>query len=513
MWNRKDLKAKGKAAFRANYRHATVVSLFVIVLASARGWSRLGEIKTGVALTDIGFGKIGEGLTGLGDTGGDIANYLVSKSHATQGILATVLNETSHSGSFLYGIINGINEFFFKDSISHGIILIFAALALFLFWYFFQNIVLVGKHRFFLETRLYPKTRFSRIFYLYRIKRVKHVGKIMFLKFFFLALWWLTIVGGVIKSYSYRMIPAILAENPSIPWKDAFDLSRKMMDGNKWRTFVLDLSFLGWIILSALTFGLVSVFYLHPYREATEMELYMSLRKNELIENKAEKKYLNDKWLTERPIGKYHAGQEDDENNEYPVALFSVPDRHQGLIPRLDAARRYSLVDFVLLFFSISIIGYVYEVVYYIVVIGEVVNRGTLYGPWLPIYGCGGIITLLFLRKWVHKPILTFGLSFAICGILEYSTAWYLETFKHAKWWDYSGFFLNIQGRVCLEQLIVFGLGCLLNIYFLSPLLTGLFDKASKKVLIFIALIVAALFIIDFIISINHPNMAAGMAS
>ena len=65
---------------------------------------------------------------------------------------------------------------------------------------------------------------------------------------------------GIIKSYEYRMIPYILAENPSINWREAFRLSKAMMDGQKWNTFVLDLSFIGWDLLSAVTGGLLGLF-------------------------------------------------------------------------------------------------------------------------------------------------------------------------------------------------------------------------------------------------------------
>ena len=70
------------------------------------------------------------------------------------------------------------------------------------------------------------------------------------------------------------MIPYILAENPRISRKRAFEISKNMMDGEKWNAFVLDLSFIGWILLSAITCGIVGIFYVNPYREATFAELY-----------------------------------------------------------------------------------------------------------------------------------------------------------------------------------------------------------------------------------------------
>ena len=83
------------------------------------------------------------------------------------------------------------------------------------------------------------------------------------------------------------MIPYILAENPKIQRKKAFKLSKKMMKGNKWKTFFLDLSFLGWELLSIFTFGLLNIFYINPYKVATTVELYEVLKK-QIISQKSE---------------------------------------------------------------------------------------------------------------------------------------------------------------------------------------------------------------------------------
>ena len=509
MWDRKDLKAKGKKSFIANYWQSIIVSLFIVILASVRSVNRMGEARTGEALTDFGYGRIGKLLEE--SSNGDLSfltDSIATKVHATQGVFATILNETGNSGSFLLGIINGINDMAFNGHIGRGIIILIAAIVIFFMWLFFQNIIQVGRHRFFLETRIYPETKFGRIFFVYRIKRIGNVAKVMFMMYFFLALWSLTIVGLFIKYYSYRLAPVILAENPSISWKEALTVSKKMMHGNKLRTFILDLSFAGWMLLSMLTFGLVSVFYLHPYREAVNMELYLALREIELAGDEGSIRIFNDKYLTEKPVGRYYAGQVSTENNEYPMSLFSVPDRHKNQLHKLDYTRRYSLSNLIMLFFSLCFIGYLYEIFYALVVLGEFVNRGTMYGPWLPIYGCGGMLTLLLFKRWSEKPIVVFFCSMALCGIMEFFTSWFLETYLHKKWWDYSGFFLNIDGRVCLEQLIIFGLSCCLNIYLISPFLAGVYDKLPKKRAVIICLILFILFITDFIISLNDPNTA-----
>ena len=104
------------------------------------------------------------------------------------------------------------------------------------------------------------------------------IAVIMFLRNIYNALWYLTIIGGVIKTYEYRMIPYILAENPNIKRKEAFAMSKQMMKGNKWKAFVLDLSFFGWNFLSVLTFGLLSILYVNPYNAATNTELYAVLK-------------------------------------------------------------------------------------------------------------------------------------------------------------------------------------------------------------------------------------------
>ncbi|MBR3154558.1 MAG: DUF975 family protein, partial [Lachnospiraceae bacterium] len=72
--------------------------------------------------------------------------------------------------------------------------------------------------------------------------------------------------------------PYILAENPDLEWREVFSISRQMMDGEKWNAFVLDLSFLGWVFLSAITLGLVGIFYVNPYKGLTDAALYMALR-------------------------------------------------------------------------------------------------------------------------------------------------------------------------------------------------------------------------------------------
>lgn len=106
-----------------------------------------------------------------------------------------------------------------------------------------------------------------------------NVVKTMFFRDLYTFLWSLLfIIPGIVKAFEYRMVPYLLAEYPDMPKEQAFETSKRMMDGQKWRTFVLDLSFLGWNILSALTLGILGVFYVHPYKNMTDAALYESLK-------------------------------------------------------------------------------------------------------------------------------------------------------------------------------------------------------------------------------------------
>lgn len=110
-------------------------------------------------------------------------------------------------------------------------------------------------------------------------KSYKNIVKIMFFRNLYTFLWsMLFVVPGIIKAYEYRMIPFILTENPDIRMEDAFALSKKMMDNEKLNAFVLDISFIGWMILGAFSCGIFYIFYVNPYYQLTNAELYLVLK-------------------------------------------------------------------------------------------------------------------------------------------------------------------------------------------------------------------------------------------
>ncbi|MCR5669413.1 MAG: DUF975 family protein [Butyrivibrio sp.] len=79
-------------------------------------------------------------------------------------------------------------------------------------------------------------------------------------------------------AFPYRLVPYILADEPGIGAVDALKKSRQLMKGNKWKSFVFDLSFLGWWILVALTVGILGVFYVNPYYMSAEAALYEAIK-------------------------------------------------------------------------------------------------------------------------------------------------------------------------------------------------------------------------------------------
>lgn len=141
-----------------------------------------------------------------------------------------------------------------------------------------SNVAIVGCNRYFLENREH-KTNVGQVFFAFHSGRYGHTVWIMFLKSLCIFFWTLLFfVPGIIKSYSYMMVPYILAENPSMDRKRVFKLSRQMMRGHKMEAFELGLSFLGWIFLSLFSGGLLSIFYVNPYIYATNAEFYSALK-------------------------------------------------------------------------------------------------------------------------------------------------------------------------------------------------------------------------------------------
>ena len=140
------------------------------------------------------------------------------------------------------------------------------------------SVLEMGACRFYVENRDY-QAGISKILFGFQSGHYGNVVLVMFLRDLFIFLWTLLlIVPGIIKTYEYRMVPYILAEQPDISSTDAFAISKEMMRGQKLEAFGLDLSFIGWWLGSVITCGILGIFWVSPYQAATNAELYAVLR-------------------------------------------------------------------------------------------------------------------------------------------------------------------------------------------------------------------------------------------
>lgn len=166
---------------------------------------------------------------------------------------------------------------------------------------------------------------------------------------------------------------------------------------------------------------------------------------------------------------------------------------------------------YVLLFFTISFAGWLWEVGLYFVTEHTWINRGVYYGPYLPIYGAGGLLLWFLLHKLHQRPIWTFLLSAVLCSALEYAVSAFLEWNWGVRWWDYTGHFLNLNGRICLVGAVCFGLGGMALNCYLLPWYMRLYHKLSPKWRVILCGICLTVFVLDVTWCAVSPNSGSGI--
>lgn len=229
MWTRSELKEKAKVSFKANYWLSVLAALIITIVSGASG----------------------------GSSGRSAMNSASTASAAS--------NEGGLAGVIILATLFG--------ALALGLVLIIVKVVV-------GNALLVGSQQLFINNEDSPgDAKANNIGFVFKEGHWKNVAITMFLMDLFIALWTLLlIIPGIIKSYEYKMIPYLLAEDPEMSYQDAFAKSKEMMNGQKWNAFVLDLSFIGWHLLSAITFGILGIFYVMPYYYQTYAELYITLR-------------------------------------------------------------------------------------------------------------------------------------------------------------------------------------------------------------------------------------------
>ena len=275
MWNRAELKGKAKFSFKRNYWKSVLISLLLALIVGGGG-TGAGSFSRGLS----------DGVSGSDESYTDDYDYNDGD-----------YDDDSYDDESEYDIIRDFSNGFaegFQDGASHGhSSTAFAALAIFgitfiiiflilmsvviLLDVFICNPIEVGCKRFYVRN-LNESAQIGNVGFVFD-NHYKNITKTMFVRDLYTILWTLLfIIPGIVNSYEYQMIPYLLAENPQMSREQAFAESKRMMSGQKWRAFVLDLSFIGWNILSAITLGILGIFYVQPYMDATHAALYEALR-------------------------------------------------------------------------------------------------------------------------------------------------------------------------------------------------------------------------------------------
>ncbi len=153
-------------------------------------------------------------------------------------------------------------------------------------------------------------------------------------------------------------------------------------------------------------------------------------------------------------------------------------------------------------FLIYSFIGYICEVIYCSYLQKKVVNRGFLFGPLCPIYGFGAILTIHSLKPFLDNPIIIFVMGMLITSTLEYFTSYIFEKIFNNKWWDYSYRSDSINGRICLQNSVLFGFGILIVMYIINPFVDKFIVNISESTIIIFSIIIFVILFADMIWSI-----------
>lgn len=165
-----------------------------------------------------------------------------------------------------------------------------------------------------------------------------------------------------------------------------------------------------------------------------------------------------------------------------------------------------TVTTYTLYFFIYSFIGWLLEVICKLVEQKKFVNRGFLMGPICPIYGYGVLGIILLIGENTDDILAVFLKAIVICSLLEYITSYFMEKLFHARWWDYSKKKFHINGRICLETMIPFGLlGCFV-IYIVHPMIISLINLIPNWAQIILASLLFLLYIVDNIVSFHVMN-------
>lgn len=161
-----------------------------------------------------------------------------------------------------------------------------------------------------------------------------------------------------------------------------------------------------------------------------------------------------------------------------------------------------NVFTYFMLFFIYAILGWIIETTLVSIEKRKFVNRGFLIGPYCPIYGFGGLAITILLKNYTKDPIVLFLMAVIICGTLEYFTSYIMEKIFKARWWDYSTKRFNLNGRICAETMIPFGILGTLVICVINPIFEYLLNLFNFETIKITAIVLFIIYIIDYTISL-----------
>lgn len=274
-WTRKELKERAKEALRRNYWKAVFVSFIFILLG--------GGVNSSASSPFVNNGK-GEKENNLVLIGSDVLD-----SDGNLGLTGD--GGEAPDGSHIVEMMNNIGDSVEEalDNLGDArvaVIVAFAVVMVITFIIamiiglaidvFLVNPLWVGAQRFMLKS-VDDKGNIAELGYTFDHDYLNGV-KTTFMRDLYVFLWALLfLIPGIYKKYQYYMVEFILAENPDMPYKEVLERSKKMMDGQKWNAFVLDLSFILWHMLSFVTCGISEIAFVQPYINLTRAALYRAL--------------------------------------------------------------------------------------------------------------------------------------------------------------------------------------------------------------------------------------------
>ena len=406
-----------------------------------------------------------------------------------------LINSITEHTSWLVHIF-ALNSRYFADNPEEvaGVVAIVAVVSS-LLRFCVLNVIALGQYRFIMESRFSRDVAWRRMLAPFHLHTLLNMIRVMVCYHATLLLWWITIVGGIYKSLQYKMVPYLLAENPEIGWREARQLSIRMTEGYKWKMLLTELSFIYIVLLRAIP--VIGLAVEVPLFEVLQTEFYFTLRSNPTLTNDP----LASRAFVERAFdGEPYACLRQDQQaaidanpSVYLLKDLDVRSRqaHRGPLP-------YSIIDLIYMFFVFCFVGWIWEVTLHLFQAHEFVNRGILYGPWIPIYGFGGAGIIVLLDRYKESPVKLFVMTVVLCAILEYLTSFILDFMFNSSYWDYSDMMFNLNGRICLAGLIAFGFGGLLGTYLAAPAISRGVNKLPPRVRNTGAAVLTLAFLADF---------------